>query len=264
VTLDGAFVYVANNGSANVSVIATATNAVIATVGTGGQPVALGKFIGPPAATVTITATDSSAAEAGPDPGVFTVTRTGDTTNALTVNFTVGGTASAGTDYGAIGTSVLIPGGASSGTITITPIADTLNESSETVILTLASGTGYSVGNPSTATVNIANYTGGLLRGQPQVNFGNVKTGSTANRPLDIVNGSKTESLVVRVNSPTPNPPFSLVSGGGTVVIAPGGTLTVTLRFAPTTAGNPSGSLLINSTDSAIPSKNVTLAGMGR
>ena len=84
-------------------------------------------------ASVTVTATDSDAAEAGPDPGVFTVTRTGDTTNALTVNFTVGGTAAAGSDYGAIGTSVLIPGGASSETITITPIADTLNEASETV-----------------------------------------------------------------------------------------------------------------------------------
>jgi hypothetical protein len=183
---------------------------------------------GQPSAVVTVNATDSNAAEAGPDPGVFTVTRTGDTTNALTVNFTVGGTAAAGSDYGAIGTSVVIPAGASSETITITPIADGLNEGSETVILTLASGTGYTVGDPSTATVNIANYTGGLLRGQlKQVNFGNVRIGSTANKSLVIQNGSTTASLVVKVNNPTPNPPFSLVSGGGTVVIAPGGSHTV-------------------------------------
>ena len=222
-------------------------------------------LVGPDiAATVTVTATDSAAAEAGPNPGVFTVTRTGDTTNALTVNFTVGGTASAGTDYNAIGTSVLIPAGASSVTITVTPIADALIEGSETVNLTLASGTGYTVGNPSTATVTIADYTGGLLRGQPQVNFGSVPVGSTADRPLNIQNGSTTASLVVKVNSPTPNPLFSLVSGGGTVVIAPGGSHTVVLRFAPTTAGNTSGSLLINSTDSAIPSKTVSLAGRGR
>ena len=86
-----------------------------------------------------------------------------------------------GTDYGAIGTSVLIPGGASSETITITPIADAVNEGSETVILTLASGTGYTIGDPSTATVNIANYTGGLLGDLPKVNFGNVRVGSTLN-----------------------------------------------------------------------------------
>ena len=201
-------------------------------------------------------------------PAGVTVTRTGDTTNALTVNFTVGGTATAGTDYGAIGTSVLIPGGASSETITITPIADTLNEGSETVILTLASGSGYSVGNPSTATVTIANYTGGLLRGQlNQVNFGSpVRVGSTATQSLVIRNGSPTASLVVRVNSPTPNPPFSLVSGGGTVVIAPDGRHTVTLRFTPTTTtlGRRSGSLVINSTESARPSATVSLTGTGR
>jgi len=217
-------------------------------------------------ASVTVTATDSDAAEAGPDPGVFTVTRTGDTTNALTVNFTVGGTAAAGSDYGAIGTSVLIPGGASSETITITPIADTLNEASETVILTLASGTGYSIGNPSTATVTIANYTGGILRGQlNQVNFGgNVPVGSTVNRPLVIQNGSTTASLVVKVNSPTPNPLFSLVSGGGTVVIVPSGSHTVMLSFAPTTPGKTSGSLVINSTDSAKPSATISLIGTSK
>src|SRR5947209_19864266 len=43
--------------------------------------------------TVTTAATDAFAAEAGTDPGTFTITRTGSTANLLTVNFTVGGTA---------------------------------------------------------------------------------------------------------------------------------------------------------------------------
>ncbi len=48
VTPDGAFVYVANFGSNNtVSVIATASNTVIATVPVGDGPSAFGQFIGP-------------------------------------------------------------------------------------------------------------------------------------------------------------------------------------------------------------------------
>jgi len=46
--------------------------------------------------TVTISATDATATEAGPTAGQYTVTRTGATMSALTVNFSVGGTATAG------------------------------------------------------------------------------------------------------------------------------------------------------------------------
>src|SRR5262245_554004 len=58
--------------------------------------------------TVTVVATDAAAAEAGVDPGVLTVSRTGATTTALTVNYTVGGTASSGSDYQALAGSVVI------------------------------------------------------------------------------------------------------------------------------------------------------------
>jgi len=49
VTPDGAFVYVANVNSDNVSVIDTSTNTVTDTVAVGDAPVAFGKFIGPAA-----------------------------------------------------------------------------------------------------------------------------------------------------------------------------------------------------------------------
>ncbi len=115
-------------------------------------------------ATVTLSATTSAAAEdgaSGPVNGVFTVTRTGSTSAALTVNYTISGTATNGTDYSSIGTSVTIPIGASSATVTIMPVRDDVPESTETAILTLASGSGYSIGSPSTGTVNIAD--NGLL-----------------------------------------------------------------------------------------------------
>ncbi|MDW8373941.1 MAG: Calx-beta domain-containing protein, partial [Planctomycetota bacterium] len=118
---------------------------------------------GSPTPTVTITATDAEAAEGTPaNPGTFTITRTGATTSALTVSFTVSGTAIAGSDYTALGTSVTIPAGQASATLTVTPIDDTTVESAETVIVTLAAGTGYTLGTPSSATVTIADNDGAV------------------------------------------------------------------------------------------------------
>ncbi len=105
--------------------------------------------------TVSVAATDTSATEAGLTTGTYTFTRTGDTAAALTVNYAVTGTATADSDYVALGTSVTLPAGASTTTQTLTPLDDALPESDETVILTLASGTGYTLGSPASATVTI-------------------------------------------------------------------------------------------------------------
>jgi hypothetical protein len=103
---------------------------------------------------VTVTAADASAAEAG-DTGAFTFTRSGDTSAAITVNFDVGGTASAGTDYTTLPTSVSIPAGQTAASLTVTPVSDTAPEGSETVLLALSGGTGYDI-DTSTASVRIA------------------------------------------------------------------------------------------------------------
>jgi len=105
---------------------------------------------------VSIAATDASAAEPGSDTGVFTVSRTGGTSQALTVNFSVSGTAAAGTDYTSIGTTTTIPSGAASRTIVVTPIDNTAVEGDETVIVTLSSNAAYALGTPASATVTIA------------------------------------------------------------------------------------------------------------
>jgi len=106
--------------------------------------------------TLTVVATDPDAAETGPDPGVFTITRAGDSTSALTVIYSLAGTAINGSDYNSLGTSVIIPAGAASATVTVTPIDDFLVESNETVLLTLSSNALYTVGAPNNATVTIA------------------------------------------------------------------------------------------------------------
>ncbi|MFM6754317.1 MAG: Calx-beta domain-containing protein, partial [Dolichospermum sp.] len=102
---------------------------------------------------VTLAVSPTSITEDGTPNLIYTFTRTGVTTNALTVNYTVGGTATIGTDYTGIATAgttktVTFAAGSSTATVTVDPTADTTVESDET-ILTLASGTGYTIGTPA-------------------------------------------------------------------------------------------------------------------
>jgi hypothetical protein len=104
---------------------------------------------------VTIAASDATATEAGPTTGAFTISRTGATTSALTVFFSVGGTAD-GADRQALPASVTIPVGASSVPLVVTPVDDSVAESSESVVVTLTANAAYQIGSPTSATVTIA------------------------------------------------------------------------------------------------------------
>jgi subtilase family serine protease len=104
---------------------------------------------------VTIAATTSTASEASQVPGAFTVSRTGDTSQPVTIPYTVAGTATPGSDYAPLSGGVTIPAGASAATIAVVPIDDTTVEPNETVIVTLSAPDGYVVGSPSIAAVTI-------------------------------------------------------------------------------------------------------------
>ncbi|HEY6170206.1 MAG TPA: PKD domain-containing protein, partial [Verrucomicrobiae bacterium] len=110
----------------------------------------------PPPPTVSITASDANASESGPDSGRFTISRSGDTSASLTVFYSLGGSAGNGADYQSLGTSVTIAAGSSSATVTVMPIDDSQAEGSESVTLTLAANSAYTIGSPSSATVTIA------------------------------------------------------------------------------------------------------------
>lgn len=125
----------------------TSTSATVTTVdpGTTGCPT-----------QVTVAATDANAAEAGLDPGTFTLTRNGDLASPLVVTFSMSGTAVNGTDYQPIGTNVTFAVSAATATVTLTPIDNTVVTAAETATLTIQLGTGYEAGSPSSATITIA------------------------------------------------------------------------------------------------------------
>ncbi|KAF1695518.1 hypothetical protein CSC65_07095 [Pseudoxanthomonas daejeonensis] len=107
--------------------------------------------------TATLALAPATVQEDGATGLVYTVTLSRPALAATTVRFTMAGTATSGTDYTAVGTSVVIPVGATTRTVTVVPIADTTVELDETVLLTLVAGTGYAVGAPASATGTIGN-----------------------------------------------------------------------------------------------------------
>ena len=102
-----------------------------------------------------MSADDATATEAGPTGGVVRVMRSGDTSAALTVSFTVGGTATAGEDYVALSGSVTIPEGSTSATVPVDALDDESVEPAETVTVTVASDAAYTVGSPASASVTM-------------------------------------------------------------------------------------------------------------
>ncbi len=128
-----------------------------------GQPTSATVTIADNEPTVSITASRPTAGEsvgtASPTTGQFTVSRVGgNLAQALTVNYTISGSATSVSDYTALTGTVVIPAGQSSVAILVTPINDTVVDAAETVIVTLTPNSNYraAAGSAGVATVTIA------------------------------------------------------------------------------------------------------------
>lgn len=140
--------------------------------------------------TVTIQATQPRASGPG-NPGVFTVFRSGDTNLNLNVYYTIGGSASNGVDYAKISNYLLIPGGAISNTIVITPLETTSSSMvDKTVFLQLAPAptlnpVNFEIGVPSNATVYVVG--SGVTNLPPSVAIFSPADGSVFYTPTNIM-----------------------------------------------------------------------------
>jgi hypothetical protein len=106
-------------------------------------------------------------------PGTVVVSRSGNL-GALTIHYSVGGSATAGVHYAPLSGSVVLPPGVHTSEIVVTPLAETGLDPSRSVVLTLSPGAGYVVGTNALAQVNV-------LREAPLVvtDFGAVGDGVT-------------------------------------------------------------------------------------
>jgi len=120
-----------------------------------------------PPVTVTLATQDPDAAELNQDPGSCVITATNAylptpaTLSKASVATTVflnsaGGTATEGQDYNSLPSSVTIPAGQDSATLSITPMTDNEDEGSETVELSLESSGAYTIGSANSCIVTIA------------------------------------------------------------------------------------------------------------
>jgi hypothetical protein len=106
--------------------------------------------------SVSIAVADPAAAEGGLDQATFIITRSGDTSAPLDVEYRVVGTATAGTDYVPLPGSVSIPAGTASTIVTLTPIDDPSSEGAETVVILLHMHSTYRVVASTSASASIA------------------------------------------------------------------------------------------------------------
>lgn len=105
--------------------------------------------------TVTITATGEASIYEGTGNTIFTFSITNGVVSAsdITVNIDSSGSVSSDDFESAIPTEVTISAGSSNGYIIMVSVGDTVYEAGQdTIIFTIVSGTGYSVGSPSSAT----------------------------------------------------------------------------------------------------------------
>ncbi len=90
-----------------------------------------------PFSIVSVDASTPLAFEPGDGPGVFTISRAGDTNASFTLNFSLTGTASNGVDYQTVSTAVTFEPGQLSTNVIITPLANS-SKGHKSVILSLA------------------------------------------------------------------------------------------------------------------------------
>ena len=109
-------------------------------------------------------------------------------TATVTLTYTVGGDATAGSDFTIADSGTLaVPAGAKTATIPVTIIDDSVAEGRETVVLKLAGGTDYHAGSPGTHTLTIAD-------NEPVLSF--------ASTSRKVGEGSGTHDVEVRLSPP--------------------------------------------------------------
>ncbi|MEX2606662.1 MAG: FAD-dependent oxidoreductase [Kiritimatiellia bacterium] len=107
---------------------------------------------GPPN-IVSVTPTQARTVEGHPTAATFSIVREGDLSSALDVTYEIGGAAINGVDYALVAGTVHLEAGEAVAGVEILAAADEIVEGSESVLLTLQAGDGYSLGDARVASV---------------------------------------------------------------------------------------------------------------
>ena len=177
-----------------------------------------------------IVASQPNASEAGAA-GQFTVSLASAASGDTTISYTVTGSAVAGTDYQALGGSVVVSAGAASAVIAVIPLGDSFSGGSRSVTLTLSDGGDvYSLGSQSTDTVTIAPLTtspaAAIAASQPNAS----ESGTSGQFSVSLASAASqatTISYTVSTASGAAIPGTDYQALGGSVVVSAGATSAV-------------------------------------
>jgi len=104
---------------------------------------------------VSVAATHNTLTKDGTEQGNFRISRTGGTLGDLIVNYTMSGTAIPGQDYVTLSGSATIPDGQAYVDVPLIGVDGLKADSDKSIIITLASGTGYHAGSSNSATATV-------------------------------------------------------------------------------------------------------------
>lgn len=164
-------------------------------------------------------------------------------TGGITIPFTVAGTSTSGTDYTALtASSVTIPAGSKTGTVTLTTIADTTTEGDETVIVTLGAATNASVSDTAkTVTTTISDTSKALGTAEMTLTGAtSVDEGSTVTYTVTLGSNATTALSIPYTLTGTATSGTDFTGSTGTISVAAGaktGTLTLTTVADTATEG---------------------------
>lgn len=114
-----------------------------------------GTVVPSPLPKVTVAAAKTQVPESGASGTGFRIRRTGSRASALTVKYTVSGTATNGVDYKKLSGFRMIPAGAASAFVPLAPVDDLENEANERVSLKLSVDSSYILTKPAGAGITI-------------------------------------------------------------------------------------------------------------
>lgn len=214
---------------------------------------ATGNILNDDVPSATISVSPANVAEDGAPNLVYTVSLNQASFSALSINYTIGGTATNGTDYATIASPLVIPAGNTTGTITVNPTADATIEANETVILTLNAGAGYTVGVPNSATGTILNDDlPNLAINDVTANEGNAGITNftfTVSLSAPAGPGGVTFDIATANGSATAGIDYVTSSLTGQTIPAGSSTYTFTVQVNGDTANEPSETFFVNVTN---------------
>jgi hypothetical protein len=189
----------------------------------------------PPVPSVSVAVNDSTCAEASSDNSVFRISRGSAEVTPLTVHYSIAtgaGQANNGTDYGALTGTAIIPANWSYVDVVVDPVDDEIYEpGGETVQLTLSADAAYTLVNPTSRTITIADNDAA-----PNISIGNWTGNEPGNAIFTVTltresNQLTTVAYATAQGTATSSTPKDYTATNGTLQI-PAGQLTGTISVA--------------------------------